>query len=80
MRMLRLKQNFSSCICTKETTYTPKTEKLVAFWMTASFLMTMQIGDSKIRMALTDNDYEASRAVITNRPLGPGKSYLLPIS
>ena len=45
-----------------------------------SFLMTMQIGDSKIRMGLTDNDYEASRAVITNRPLGPGKSYLLPIS
>ena len=55
-------------------------QKLVAFWMTVSFLMTMQIGDSKIRMGLTDNDYEASRAVITNRPLGPGKSYLLPIS
>ena len=77
MRMLRLKLNFSFCICTKETIDTPK---LVAFWMTVSFLMTMQIGDSKIRMGLTDNDYEASRAVITNRPLGPGKSYLLPIS
>ena len=25
MRMLRLNPNFSSCICTKETIYTPKT-------------------------------------------------------
>ena len=75
--MLKLNSNFSSAYVPKKQ-YTH--QKLVAFWMTVSFLMTMQIGDSKIRMGLTDNDYEASRAVITNRPLGPGKSYLLPIS